>query len=278
MTTSLQRTYRYLRIGLAAMVPVILIAVAITAVSDGGVLGSISAYFYTPARTVVTGALIAAAVALLALSGRGLERVLLDAAGMLAPLVAVVPTPLRDQIGCPEPPGCVPAMYLADIRTGVLTYLIAGGVAWLVVAALVVARRIAFRPAAASLAIFLGLWLAILLSWVLAPAAFVGYAHVVAAALFFGLIGVVAILNARPGPHPAPARWVRNVYGVVAVGMVVDVLISAVQIVRENGAPPADRVPLPPLFAGEVIALLLFLTFWVVQSVQKWRDADPSLL
>ena len=93
METSLARTYRYVRLGIAATVVVIAIAVAF-AFDDVGVLPSISAYYYSPARNSVVGALIAASFGLFALSGRGLERNLLDAAALLAPLIALVPTPL----------------------------------------------------------------------------------------------------------------------------------------------------------------------------------------
>ena len=49
-TTSLQRTYRYLRIGLAGTVVLIFVSVAV-AIPVVGLLPSISHYFYTPART-----------------------------------------------------------------------------------------------------------------------------------------------------------------------------------------------------------------------------------
>ena len=63
-----------------------------------GVLPSVSAYYYSPARDVFVGALIAASLALFALSGRGPSRALLDAAALFAPLIALVPTtpPARD--------------------------------------------------------------------------------------------------------------------------------------------------------------------------------------
>jgi hypothetical protein len=28
---------------------------------------------------------------------------------------------------------------------------------------------------------------------------------------------------------------------------------------------------------GEAIALTLFAVFWVVQSIEKWDDSDPSI-
>ena len=84
VSTSLQRTYRYLRIGIAGTVVAIFVAVGMAA-ADVGWLTSVSDYFYTPARNVFVGALIAASLALVALSGRGTERALLDAAALFAP-------------------------------------------------------------------------------------------------------------------------------------------------------------------------------------------------
>src|SRR6187402_568929 len=100
MITASLRTYRYLRIAMGAMIVVIFTSVTVVAIGQGHLLGSISAYFYTPARTAFTGALIAAAVALLALSGHRAERALLDSAGLLAPLIALVSTPIRSAAAC----------------------------------------------------------------------------------------------------------------------------------------------------------------------------------
>ena len=66
-STSLQRTYRYLRIGIAGMVVVIFASVGVAAASVGW-LTSLSDYYYTSARTPFVGALIAVGFALLALA------------------------------------------------------------------------------------------------------------------------------------------------------------------------------------------------------------------
>ena len=58
LSTSLERTYRYLRVGIAGTVVAIFVAVAQAATTYGW-LTSISDYFYTPARDVFVGALIA---------------------------------------------------------------------------------------------------------------------------------------------------------------------------------------------------------------------------
>ena len=126
---SLQRTYRYLRMGIGGTVLLIFVSVAV-AMTQVGVLSSVSAYFYTPARTVFVGALIAASLGLLAISGTGVERALLDVAGLLAPLVALVPTPLVPgsvpgiTIECGSADSCVPSAYHLDVFNGITTYLL----------------------------------------------------------------------------------------------------------------------------------------------------------
>src|SRR6185369_12879826 len=110
------------------------------AFGQGHVLGSISAYFYTPARTAFTGALISAAVALLALSGHRAERALLDSAGLLAPLIALVSTPIRSAAACGPDATCVPATAIPDIENGVITYLLIGAAGWLTVLILVLTK------------------------------------------------------------------------------------------------------------------------------------------
>lgn len=280
MSTSLQRTYRNLRVGIAGTVVLIGISVGVTA-ANVGVLPSISAYYYTPARNVFVGALVAAAIAMLALSGRGLQRALLDAAALFAPLVALVPTPIRAgsvpgyELACGDAASCVPADALADIDVGVATYLIAGT---LTVVAAVVATVVAgggtFARSLPSLAIAVAVLLLVGLAWLFARDAFVATAHLVAAAAFFGLIAVVAVANAFDrSPSAMPKRWRRTLYWILATAMAVDIvaLVAVVAVGKTIDASP------PPVLVGEAVALLLFAVFWIVQSIEKWGDGDPSI-
>ena len=51
MVSASLRTYRYLRIAMGGMIVVIFTAVAVEAIRHGSLLGSISQYFYSPARS-----------------------------------------------------------------------------------------------------------------------------------------------------------------------------------------------------------------------------------
>ena len=58
------------------------------------ILGSVSAYYYTPAQAIFVGALIGLGACMIALKGtRPAEDVLLNLGGVFAALVAIVPTP-----------------------------------------------------------------------------------------------------------------------------------------------------------------------------------------
>lgn len=104
-TTTGQRTHRYLRLALVLVVFALLVAVSLQSVVviwqplqfGWHPLPSISHAYHTPVRDVFTGALIAASVALLALSGRNRATTLLDICAVFAPLIAIVrrgsPTP-----------------------------------------------------------------------------------------------------------------------------------------------------------------------------------------
>ena len=279
VNTSLQRTYRNLRLGIAGTVVLIAISVGVAA-GQVGLLPSISAYYYTSARNVFVGALIAAAVAIIAISGRGLQRLVLDAAGLFAPIVALVPTPIRSgsvpgyERACPTDASCVPIEALPDIETGVITYLIVGGLAVAVGVVVTVFPRespvVSRLPAFVVATVVLG---SVLLAWLYARDAFVHNAHLVAAVMFFGLIAVAAVANAfsRPDNGEEPG-WGRVAYWVVAIAMIGDIIVSvAARFGNVGGSSP------PPLLVGELIALLLFVVFWVVQSSETWDDTDPAI-
>lgn len=267
--TTPQRTYQYLRITLVVAVAVIFVSVAI-AIPIVGLLPSISHYFYTPARNGFVGALAAASLALFALSGRRVEAVLLDGAALLAPLIAIVPTTMAAGTvpgvitGCSEP--CVPDWFLSEVDNGVATYLIVGGL--VVIVAVAVFRRIV-----ASLWIAVGVLAALGLSWGFFLDGLLEYGHFIAATLFFGVIAVIALLNAFAAPEPGaepPHRRMRNAYVMISVLLVLDLIVLAVITLGRFGG--------PGLLIGETIALVLFAVFWVLQTAQKWNQPNPSLV
>ena len=86
------KTYRYLRVGMIGAVVLLAASISIEIVKAGCAQTSISAYYYTPARAIFVGAMFVVGVSLIVYKGRTpWEDNWLNVAGMLAPVVAVVP-------------------------------------------------------------------------------------------------------------------------------------------------------------------------------------------
>jgi len=274
-STSLERTYRYLRIGLAGTVIAIFVAIAQAATTFGW-LTSISDYFYTPARDVFVGALIAVSLALFALSGRGAERALLDAAALFAPLIALVPTTLAagavPGVDVPCTGRCFPPAYEADVANGVVVYLVLGMLLLLVALLLGALGQVSLAAVWPSLLIAAVVLAVTGLTWAFARDAFLQNAHFIATTAFFALFAAVAVRSAFPRQGPPPAPLFRVLYTAIAVGLVL-VLVAYVVLL-----PQASGSGIPIVLIVEAIALALFFVFWVVQGIEKWSDPDPSLL
>jgi hypothetical protein len=275
-STSTQRTYRYVRLSLLAVVLLIGVAVAVQMLS--GPLPSLSAAYYTPARNAFVGGLVAVSLALLALSGRSIEQALLDVAAVLAPVIAFVPVPVRtgDVAGvlCPTDDACLPPAAAADLAAGMLTLVSVGAVILIAAVVLALVQRTLSPALALSLAIAAVLLSAVLAWWLAAPASFQRNGHYAATVGFFLLIATVAVLAAvRPAAATARRRrGLRAVYTVVAVGTVAS-LVFLVVVVTGGRAHGTSLVLL-----AESVALGLFAIFWLTQSVEFWDDPDPALL
>lgn len=98
-------TYRYLRIGLVGAVAFLAVSVFATTLSTDRWQSSISAYYYTNSHAAFIGASCAVGLGLIAYKGStAAEDVLLNSAGFLAFVVALVPT---SRAPCPgEPVTC----------------------------------------------------------------------------------------------------------------------------------------------------------------------------
>lgn len=102
-----ERTYFLLRWSMPVLLlwlVVAMVGVWRAAWRDYGVelpMTSISAYYYTDARTVFVGVLMGLGVLLIVIQGRTpAEDALMNAAGALAPFVALLPTPVKESESC----------------------------------------------------------------------------------------------------------------------------------------------------------------------------------
>jgi len=285
---STKRTYRYLRVSIVALAVYLAVAVGIEIADGVGYLGSISAYYYTPVRSVFVGTLTAMSVGLIAIKGRDANRedLLLNIAGMLAPVVAVVPTPIAPRAGDPPCPGghekCIPDEFLSSVQNNMQTLVVLG------VAALALAWWLAWkleeldryrRPLAVGSVVFVAfaLWFYVDDTW------FSRLAHYVAAVPMFGLICAVAVINSRavepdpPGALRYPRmkattyrRWYRWIAGGIGA-------VTAFTVVAGIANVTSEIDPFPHwVFLAEAGLLVLFAIFWVLQTMQFWDKGIPD--
>lgn len=280
------RTYRYLRLSLVALVLLLLGSVfleRLTGIPTNQHLGSISAYYYTPSRSVFVGALVAIGISLAAIVGRrGFEDSALNIAGMLAPVVAFVPTP-RGIGGAPcDPDGrcSVPPEFVSSVVNNVWC-LLGLGLAGIGLGAVTISRRPeTSRGTRIGFAVAVTIWLAFLGWFTLERESFLGGAHFGAAVPLFGLMTGVAYLNARrassrrAGVPTREAKSYATIYGVVAGVMAVTFAVAIVLVLVDQffgGGTPTEWV-----LWVEVVLLVSFATFWVAQTFDYWADGLPE--
>lgn len=285
------RTYRYLRLSLVGLVLLLLTCVWIERLTGAAAnrhLGSISAYYYTPVRSVFVGALIAIGISIVAIVGRrGFEDTALNLAGMLAPVVAFVPTP-RGAGGAPcDPDGkcSVPTEFVPAVVNNIWG-LIGLGVLGIGLGAFTILKRPeTSRGTRIGFVLAVIVWLAFVAWFVWGRESFLGGAHFGAAVPLFGLITAVAFVNARratqrrdgvaDGQEPSTeAKSYRAIYGAVAGVMTVTFAVAVVLVIIDQffgGGTPTEWV-----LWVEVVLLVSFATFWMVQTVDYWQDGLPE--
>lgn len=285
-------TYRWLRVGMIGMAVAIVGAALVQRFQSSCWLTSISAYWYTPARAVFVAGLTAIAFGLLALRGSTwTENFLLNAAGALAPVVAISPTTLDPEMTC---------IVDADFRTvigsevdnGMTIYLVAFGVCWAVGLAILAWRwfgtaglNAMLRQPVEWVGPLLGAaGFVVYLSWFLANRDnFDDHAHFRSAIVMFGFIEL-AVLCRTPWGLRLVAKWDRTAtretkelelvrrtdkyswaYAGVALVMVASTVLAGLSHLRGWYSHTVILI--------EVWLLIWFCVFWALQTIQL-RDTD----
>lgn len=276
-----RKTYRYLRVAVVAMAVLLGVSVGIEIVwgPRGGILDSISAYYYTPVRGVFVGSLVAVGLGLVAIKGReGPEDVMLNLAGMLAPLVALVPTPISFPVaGFVTEQRTVPAALVPAVENNVAALLVLGVVGAVFAAATVEdgpyrAAHLRSIAGAGVLLVGLALWFG------LGRESFLEFGHYAAAVPMFGLIVGVAVVNARHTTRGAvvsrlAAATYRRAYAAIATAMGVTIVVAGLLFLLDS----TGHRPFPSwLFWVEVVLLALFAGFWVLQTAENWHEGVVS--
>lgn len=264
------KTYRYLRMAMVAMIVLLGAAVVIEwSKTDPHCLQtSISAYYYTPVRAIFVGALITIGVCMVVLKGNTeTEDILLNVAGILAPGVALVPTP--GQGHCHSVP-VVLGDATANVTNNMLALFVVGVPCLLLTAFFIVRDRIR-DPAGWTPVYVLGLSVAVLifgggLAWFLIDrTGFIGHAHYAAAIVMFACIVVVVLVNAEQLRRKRGVpRALANRYSVIAVAMVAVPLLMYAWSKLFGWAHAVLGV--------EASLIVLFAAFWISQTAELWNE------
>jgi hypothetical protein len=267
------KTYRYLRMAMVAMIALLGAALVIEwSKTDPSCLqNSISAYYYTPVRAIFVGSLITIGVCMVVLKGNTEpEDILLNVAGLLAPAVALVPTPGRGT--CHSVPVDL-GDAAANVANNMLALFVIGAPCLVLTAIFVIRDRIA-HPDRWTPMYVLGLGVSALIFgggivWFFADrSGFIGNAHYAAAIVMFVCIVAVVLLNAeqfrrKQRKHAVP-HSPANRYSVIALAMVVA---------------PFAMLGWRALFGWEHavlwiegVLILLFAAFWLSQTQELWNE------
>jgi hypothetical protein len=256
-------SYRYLRLAIVVVVSSLVASVVIERAHASCWQESISAYYYTPVHAMFVGTLVAIGVCLIAVKGRdGWEDTLLNVAGMLAPVVAFVPTGEPTQ-SCSSTPFLRPNTN-SFIGNNVLAFAIGGVLAiglayWIAHRQGKVAVR---RPSGTATIGFVisGAFVAAGLTWYWAGrSSFRAHAHSASAISMFTLVGIVVAINSRQ----ARPRY-RPLYAAIAVFMLAAGV--AVVIVQKTDSHWRHGV-----LWLEALEITPFALFWAVQTLEHWQ-------
>ena len=283
------KTYRYLRVGMIGAVVLLAASVLIERIQADCWQTSVSAYYYTPVRAIFVGSLIAVGAMLIIYQGRGwFEDLALTISGMLAPVVAVVPTSdgARSCTSPFPPPTQVAETVRANISNNFKALLIVGGFGLILSIALAIGAQLkergqAVRPEVAAASdrswsslirraksegvgrwVEIGATTVLLLGGLLAFLYWDGFDEFAHGWAAFGLIGalVFAILSYVLGHWgPLGAGW-KGSYLATAGLMIIGFLVIWFGI---GGAYKVLWVELWEIF--------MFMTYWILQTWENWK-------
>ncbi len=301
--TAALRTYSLLRLGMVGVVVALGVSVALeVARSDGCVQRSISAYYYTPSRAVFVGALITLGVSMIVLWGKNwVEDGFLNLAGLLAPVVAFVPTSdanfcgvtkASQQAANGDPGQLIDTAHQAiDNNVTTLGLIILGTLLSLVIAVITNSRWAALlrdRPGPwyrdwtfcvpYGLAAVLWMFGAAMFVW--KRPTFYDHAHMASAVTLFVFVIVVVSASAwdkwddwkqhgRRGADPS-RRWM------IQYGLLAGLMIAAAIVIFVAGKAMAhDWFGIHWVLVIEATLITLFGVFWVLQTIDRRDEGAP---
>ncbi|MGH3647601.1 MAG: hypothetical protein ACRDTM_10555 [Micromonosporaceae bacterium] len=308
------KSHRYLRTAMVLLLVGLGVAVFYQTWRQGfELLGSVSAYYYTPAQAIFVGALIGLGACMIALKGTtDVEDVFLNLGGMFAAVVAIVPITRGEDYttavrACEQTAGpllterasidldCPTVRALADatranVENNMVALLVVGALGLL--ATVFFALRDSRSSQPGSRQKFWWGFVAAFLVYAVGAAAFwastewfVDRAHYIAGGGLFACVVVVAVANAvrhqdeqrrQLGGAPESGRTLRAVPGAMRRPDRYAWLAWAMVAVAVVGG-VLVFVNAFALFWFEILVALLFALFWLVQTIEQLgHEPQPS--
>ena len=272
------KSYRYLRIGIVGVVGLLGMSIGFEHAKASCWQTSISAYYYTPVRSIFVGGLLAIGLCLIVIKGStAWEDTCLNIAGMLAPVVAFVPTSDAGHCWSEQPiplpikdDGALASWVVSNVDNNMKSLLVAGIAGLLVTAAIAI---VVSRSAAAVAKVGAsGTRLALLGAMLLLIVALVAFniwndfntdSHFVAAIAMFvflaGAVGGNAWEHRDRAPRPYFWMYAAIVASMSAAALILVALSSGWRHVQ--------------LFL-EGTQITLFAAFWLVQTKEHWNETN----
>ena len=298
------RTYRFLRFGVLAVIGALAASRMKEGVDTGCLQGSISAYYYTPARSIFVGALVAIGLVMVSLWGKSFfEDGFLNLAGLLAPVVAFVPTTESADIRkCAITTSTGGDVTSDKVETAIVTTASHGAVdnnmlAYLVVVGIVLAavgvrgwygRRHGFPELTEHPLAYWVPWATAAALWLVGAVVYVvmrdnwmyDHTHTPAAIVLFVFVVLAVIAvgydkhKGNPELGEASNRTWARIYWGLAGGMTAGagLVLLLTKVVLPHWWPwwGAHAV-----FMLEAWMILGLAVFWVAQTIDRWKDGAP---
>lgn len=265
-------TYRYLRIALIVLVAALAASVVLERIHATHLQDSISAYYYTPTHSIFVATFVGMGVCLIVLKGSNdTEDVLLNIGGILAPIVALVPTTEPSSLYGSSALTITRARIL--IGNNVVALLIAGVVAIVIAYLVERSKRHGLTvsqirtPDKVGLAVAAALIVVGGVTYWKKRQFFLDHAHTSSATAMAAILALVVVLNAQRA-HARHKPGYRFLYG-LAVGIMALGVVPVLAHLQWDSFRPWN-------FVLESIEMGGFITFWIMQTFELWDlGVDP---
>ena len=267
-------TYRYLRGGMVVMVVMLAAGVIGAAISSHCWQGSISAYYYTSAHSVFIASLCALGVQMIVYRGSSdTEDALLNLAGMLAFIVAFVPTGMPErQCGEAGPWAKWEAAITNNVWAIIIALVFARLASWLLYRSTDTGRR---RSLGGDVTVWTLRFVVTLgiIGFVFFRDLFDAQAHNAAAiTMFLAIIATVCItaflVHQQPATSraPHPNRYLRLYQIIAGLMFITLVLVIGVRLLVRGWS---DWV-----LVLEALLIVEFAAYWTLQTIELWKTPN----